>query len=247
MNEPLLLLRHCAIERNGRSVLTLDRLTLRRGELLAVVGPNGAGKSSLLLALAQLLPYRGQMVWNGRDVRDTPPLTHRRRIGMVLQAPLLFDRTVFDNVASGLRFRGVGRAEVERRVSEWLDRLGVLALRERRATELSGGEAQRVSLARALVLEPELLLLDEPFVALDPPTRHRLRAEFAALLQTLETTTLLVTHDLNEAVQLGQRLAIILDGALRRVGTPDAILNEPRDTAVAAFLRYSRLDEGHEL
>lgn len=247
MSDVLLLLRHCAIERNGRPVLTLDRLSLRRGELLAVVGPNGAGKSSLLLALAQLLPYRGEMLWNGRDLRSTPSLKHRRRISMVLQSPLLFDRTVFDNVAAGLRFRGVDPSEVHRRVSSWLDRLGVLALRERRATELSGGEAQRVSLARALVLEPELLLLDEPFVALDPPTRHRLRTEFSELLRTLNTTTLLVTHDLNEAVQLGQRLAIILDGTLRRVGTSAEILNQPQDAAVAAFLQYSNLSNGRNV
>ena len=154
----------------------------------------------------------------------------------MLQDPLLFDMSVFDNVASGLRFRGVVKSEIEPAVDRWLERMGIADLRHRRATDLSGGEAQRVCIARAMVLEPQLLLLDEPFSALDPPTRRRLSADFSALLSETQTTTVLVTHDFSEASQLAHRMAVILEGKLRRVGTPQQILNTIDDPEIASFV-----------
>ncbi|MBT3338750.1 MAG: ABC transporter ATP-binding protein [Anaerolineae bacterium] len=233
----LISIKNLLVKRGEKDVLYVDELSIQRGEVLAVVGPNGAGKSTLLLALARLIqPEAGQISFNGQPAQSESDTAYRRRIALVMQDPLLFDISVFENVASGLRFRGVVKEEIQQKVPLWLERLGVTDLAKRRGGELSGGEAQRVSLARALVLEPELLLLDEPFSALDPPTRARLLEDLGALLHETETTTLFVTHDLPEATQLATRIAVIIENRLRQIGTPDEIFAKPIDEVVAHFL-----------
>jgi len=227
------------VRRGGNPVLQLNELTILEGEVLAVVGPNGAGKSTLLLTLARLLkPERGTISFNGQQAEAESDTAYRRRIALVMQDPLLFDTSVFDNVASGLRFRGVSKDVIRQDVPLWLERLGVGHLSKRRAGELSGGEAQRVSLARALVLKPQLLLLDEPFSALDPPTRSRLLDDLGALLDETATTTVFVTHDLNEAAQLAGRMAVIVGNRLRQVGNPDDVFASPADEDVAQFVNH---------
>jgi tungstate transport system ATP-binding protein len=141
-----------------------------------------------------------------------------------LEDPLLFDTSVYENVASGLHFRGLPKKEIQPRVETWLERLGIPHLSKRRASEISGGEGQRVSLARALVLEPELLLLDEPFGALDPPTRSRLLDDLGRILPESGTTTIFITHNLGEARRLAGRMAVIMEGRLRGTGTPEEML-----------------------
>lgn len=238
MND-LVTVKNLVVEREGRIVLQVERLSIAKGETLAVVGPNGAGKSTLLLALARLLkPQRGEILFNGQPTAAESDTAYRRRLALVMQDPLLFDMSVFENVALGLRFRGLERDEIERRVSLWLERLGVENLSKRRAGQLSGGEAQRVSLARALALEPQLLLLDEPFGALDPPTRSRLLDDLGALLQETAATTVFVTHDLDEAVQLAGRMAVIVGNRLRQVGKPNEVFGSPADVEVAQFLNH---------
>jgi len=237
--KPLVELRDLLVQRGNHPALQLDRLTVQEGEVLAVVGPNGAGKSTLLLTLARLLePERGEILFNGQPASAESDTVYRRRIALVMQDPLLFDTSVFDNVASGLRFRGVAREEIQRRAPLWLGRLGVENLSKRRASQLSGGEAQRVSLARALVLEPQLLLLDEPFSALDPPTRSRLLEDLGILLDKTATTTVFVTHDLAEAAQLSGRMAIIVGNRLRQVGSSEEVFSAPVDEEVARFLNH---------
>lgn len=229
--------RDVLIRRNGWNMLQVDSLDIQRGETLAVVGPNGAGKSTLLLALARLLqPSRGDILYAGESLEDLDELEYRRRISIVFQAPLLMDMTVEQNVALGLKFRGTPKNEVQSRVGEWMRQLGVESLAKRRASRLSGGEAQRVSLARAFVLKPELLLLDEPFSALDPPTRSRLIQDLYHLLEKEHRTAVFVTHNMNEAAKLGHRIAVITGGVLRQVGTLEEIKTDPADEAVAAFL-----------
>jgi tungstate transport system ATP-binding protein len=226
-------------KRGDHPALQLDELSILDGEVLAVVGPNGAGKSTLLLTLARLLkPERGKILFSGEQAGAESDTVYRRRIALVMQDPLLFDTSVFENVASGLRFRGISKDVIHRDVPLWLERLGVGHLSKRRANELSGGEAQRVSLARALVLKPQMLLLDEPFSALDPPTRSRLLDDLGALLDETATTTVFVTHDLNEAAQLAGRMAVIVGNRLRQVGNADEVFASPADEDVAQFVSH---------
>ncbi len=230
-------IRNLLIQRNGRDVLQVDSLDIQPGETLTVVGPNGAGKSTLLLALARLLKSsQGDILYDGKSLRQWDELEYRRRISFVFQSPLLMDMTVEQNVALGLKFRDVPKEETRERVRKWMKQLGVESLAKRRAGQLSGGEAQRVSLARAFVLEPELLLLDEPFAALDPPTHARLLDDLAALLKEDHRTAVFVTHNLREATKLSNRMAVIVGGVLRQVGTAKQIKSMPADETVAAFL-----------
>ena len=217
----------------------MKSLDVERGEVLSLVGPNGAGKTTLLLTLANLLkPEHGDLSFAGRPLCQWNALEYRRRISFVFQVPLLLDMSVSDNLALGLKFRGLPQKEIVPRVNKWLEKLGIEGLRKRHAAELSGGEAQRVSLARAFVLEPELLLLDEPFPALDPSAREQLDATICRrCLAADHCTAILVTHNLKEAAQLGHRVAVIVAGTLRQVGPPAAVTAHPVDDEVAVFLR----------
>lgn len=231
----LIEIRDLLVQREKKTVLEIGHLSVEAGEVLAVVGPNGAGKSTLFLTLARLLKVaRGAIQFNGTD--SLSELEYRRRIALVLQEPLLMDASVKGNAAIGLRFRGIPKAETERRVAHWLGRLGVEHLAERPARKLSGGESQRVSLARAFVLQPELLLLDEPFTALDAPTRLRLLEDLQSVLAETATTTIFITHDLQEASKLATRMAVMLSGQIRQVGDPREVFAHPADAQVAEFL-----------
>jgi tungstate transport system ATP-binding protein len=237
------------VYRNGSSpALQLDYLSLNSGEILVIIGPNGSGKSTLLLTLNLLLkPHRGKILFRGQPISKRDALTYRRRLALVLQDPLLLDLSVFDNVATGLRFRKIPKKEIKARVEKWLDRFGILGLRSRSARHLSGGEAQRVSLARAFATDPDILLLDEPFSALDAPTKARILEDFQALLAETSQTSIFVTHDLNEALLLGNRVGVILDGKLRQQGTPEAVFTNPIDPQVAAFVGVETVIPGSVL
>jgi tungstate transport system ATP-binding protein len=226
------------VRRAAATVLQVDHLEIARGEVLALVGPNGAGKTTFLLTIARLLkPQAGEIIFDGKSLDDWDPLTYRRSLSFVFQSPLLLDMSVAENVGLGLGFRGMAMAERQVRVMKWLRRLGIGSLAKRRAGELSGGESQRVSLARAFVLDPKLLLLDEPFPGLDPPARLKLFDDLAALLSHDHRTAILVTHNLQEAERLGNRVGVMIGGALRQVGTPREIRARPADAQVAAFVR----------
>jgi ABC-type sugar transport system ATPase subunit len=235
---PLIEIRDLVVQRGGRETLNIASLSIPPGETLAVVGPNGAGKSTLLLTLARLIqPAGGEIIFDGKSLMGLDELDYRRKLSVVFQDPLLMDMSVEDNVALGLRFRGMPRDQIRARVGRWLRQLGIESLSKRRAGQLSGGEAQRVSLARAFALEPELLLLDEPFSSLDPPTRAKLLGDLSGLLAKDHRTAIFVTHNLNEAAQLSHRIAVIVKGMLRQVGPARQIKARPADEAVAAFLK----------
>ena len=229
--------RSLLVRHGEQAVLEINHLAIEQGEVLAVIGPNGAGKSTLLLVLGRLLrPDRGEIRFRGEPLERMGDLVYRRHIGLVMQEPLLMDAPVFDNVAAGLRFRRLPKVEVNRRVNEWLQRLDIAHLHNRPAHKLSGGEAQRVSLARAFALRPAILLLDEPFSALDTPTRLHLLDDLQSLLAETSITTVFITHDLDEALLLGDRVAVLLDGHLRQIAPPEQVFAMPADSQVAAFV-----------
>jgi tungstate transport system ATP-binding protein len=237
MVDTILGVKDLLVRRSTQTVLQVDSLDIQEGEVLAVIGPNGSGKSTLLLVLARLLdPDEGQVYFRGKPIEQENELAYRRRIALVLQEPLLMHRSVFDNVALGLKFRGFQHQEIIRITDEWLKRLEISHLSNRPAQRLSGGEAQRASLARAFALQPELLMLDEPFSALDAPTRSRLLQDLHTLLSQTGITTIFITHDLDEALLLGDRVAVLLGGVLRQVGPPQAVFTAPSDGDVAAFV-----------
>jgi ABC-type sulfate/molybdate transport systems ATPase subunit len=233
-------LRDVEVVAGGRAILALEALDVAEGETLAVLGANGAGKSTLLRVAGGLLrPDRGELLLDGRPASADAA---RRASAAVLQRPLLRRAaTVRANVETGLRFAGVPRDERRRRAGEWMERLGLTGLAGRRAATLSGGEAQRVSLARALVLGPRLLLLDEPFSALDAPTRAELLADLRDLLEVTATATLFVTHDRHEAAAVADRVAILHAGALRQLGPPGAVLDHPADADCARLLGFENV------
>lgn len=233
----LLQLSNLLVRREGRVVLDIESLSVEPGDVLAIVGPNGAGKSTLFLVLARLLKAdQGHIFFQGRPLDSFHDLEYRRQIALVLQEPLLMDMSVYENAAMGLKFRKFPKARIEERVGHWLERLGVAHLSRRPAKKLSGGEAQRVSLARAFVLQPELLLLDEPFTALDAPTRIRLLEDLKSVLAETKMTAIFITHDLQEALKLATRMAVLLDGRVEQVGAPQDVFDQPLNDRVAGFL-----------
>jgi tungstate transport system ATP-binding protein len=242
---PLVSLRGIQVQRERRLILEIPELDIARRGVLGVIGPNGAGKSTLALVLAFLeRPAQGELQFAGVKVDwRADVLALRRRTAMVLQEPLLFDSSVFNNVATGLRFRGAPREEIRERVHIWLERLGIGHLAGRSARTLSGGEAQRASLARALVLEPELLILDEPFRAVDPPTREELMADALPLLRD-SRATVLISHDHDESFALSDYLAVMLDGRIAQLARPEEVLTRPASPEIARFIRAQRRRAG---
>jgi tungstate transport system ATP-binding protein len=180
--------------------------------------------------------FRGQRVTGSSDL-----LAYRRRVTMVFQESLLLNTTVFGNVATGLKLRGIPGTEAAARVMENLNRFGIHHLMDRSARTLSGGEAQRTSLARALAIRPELLLLDEPFGALDPPTREALMEDLQVVLRDTRTTTVLATHDRLEALQLSDRIGVMAAGRIIQIGSPREVMGSPADDLVAAFVSVDRV------
>ncbi len=218
------------------AVLTDIDIDVRAGEVVALLGASGSGKSTLLRCIAGLHPLTGgRVVLGGQDVHDVP--VEQRGIGLVFQDHALFPhRDVAGNVAFGPRMQGLDRAAIARRVSHALTSVGIAELHDRAVDELSGGEQQRVALARALAARPRLLLLDEPYGSLDRPLRERLIAELPGLVEGADRGALLVTHDQQEALRVADRIAILVDGTLRQLDTPERIWAAPADPDVAMFL-----------
>jgi molybdate transport system ATP-binding protein len=232
--------------RRGGLVVALD-VAVADGEVLAVLGPNGAGKSTVLRVLAGLLvPGAGRVAVDG-DVWDDVAAgvhvpAHRRRLGMVFQDYLLFPHlSALENVAFGLRTRGVSHAEARAGAAQWLARVGLADLGGRRPGQLSGGQAQRAALARALAPDPALLLLDEPLSALDARTRLTVRAELRHHLADFGGSTVLVTHDPVDAMALADRVVVLEDGSVVQEGTPAEVARRPRTDYVARLVGLALL------
>jgi osmoprotectant transport system ATP-binding protein len=236
-----------ATKRYGAGPPALDRLTLDvpDGETCVLVGPSGGGKTTALKMVNRLVePTSGRVLIDGRDVAAGDPVALRRGIGYVIQQVGLFPHLdVAANVATVPRLLGWDRRRIDARVDELLDLVGLdtATYRHRRPDELSGGQRQRVGVARALAADPPVLLMDEPFGAVDPVTRSRLQDEFLRLQRQLRRTVVLVTHDIDEALRLGDRLAVLATGGrLEQYGTPAEVLARPATPFVADFVGAGR-------
>jgi osmoprotectant transport system ATP-binding protein len=216
---------------------------VERGEMLALVGDSGSGKTTTLKMINRLIePDAGRVVVDGRDTRDLEPHALRRSIGYVFQGIGLFPHlTVGENMAVPLRLAGFSPARIRERLAELLLLVELdQALLSQRPDELSGGQQQRVGVARALAASPSVMLLDEPFGALDPLTRDRLQRSFGALRRRLELTAVFVTHDVAEAVVLADRIGVMRSGRLVQLGTPDELARSPADADVARLIDTPR-------
>jgi ABC-type Fe3+/spermidine/putrescine transport system ATPase subunit len=210
-------------------------LEVRTGELVAFLGPSGCGKTTTLKMIAGLIaPTAGDVRFDGQPVGHIP--AHRRNVAMVFQKPLLFPYlTVGDNVGFGLRMRGLSQREIAGRVGEMLHLVRLPGFESRYPKQLSGGQEQRVSLARALIVQPRVLLLDEPLSQLDANLRIEMRELIVRIQRQLTITTIFVTHDQEEAVMLADRIALIFEGQLQQYDTPRGLYTKPRDARVARF------------
>ena len=219
-------------------VIALDNVSLqvRRGELITLLGPSGCGKTTLLNLVAGFLtPEHGEIFIDGAPVTDVP--THRREIGIMFQSYALFPHmTVAGNVGYGLKMRRIAKPEIARRVADTLALIKLDGLDDRKPRQLSGGQQQRVALARALVIRPKVLLLDEPFSALDRNLRASMQVEVKEIVRKLGVTTIFVTHDQGEALSLSDRIAVIAQGHIRQIGTAADIYHRPADRFVASFV-----------
>jgi tungstate transport system ATP-binding protein len=220
---------------------------VNRGEIFAVIGPSGAGKSTLLRLIDLLdTPTGGSIHVNGLDIHadKEKSLTIRRMMGMVFQKPAVFNTTVTENIAVGLRFRGAGRSETQKRVEDALDMVGLAGYGDRKARTLSGGEMQRVALARAMVIEPEVLLMDEPTANLDPVSVEMIEDLVIRINRDLGTTIVFSTHDMYQGQRLAHRIGVLMDGTFAQVGTPREVFTHPASRKVARFVGIENIIDG---
>ncbi len=220
-------------------------LELKKGEFYTIMGPSGAGKSVLLELISGLRREKqGTVIIAGADSSNLPP--ERRRVGMVFQKNLLFPHlTVFDNIAFGLRVKKLPESLVRQKIKKIAELTGISHLLYRSVHGLSGGESQRIALARALVTDPVLLLLDEPFNALDRTAREELRGELRRIQKQLDVTTIFVTHDFEEAAVLSDRIGVLINGQIVQEGSPGDILQKPATWEVARLVGYSNIISGY--
>jgi spermidine/putrescine ABC transporter ATP-binding subunit len=214
------------------------------GSLVTLLGPSGCGKTTLLRMVAGLEePTEGDIFIKGNRINDTP--IHKRNLGMIFQNYALFPhKTIFENVAFGLKYRDVPKEEVKKKVTRALEMVRLPGVENRMPSQLSGGQQQRIAMARAIVIEPDVLLMDEPLSALDENLREEMRREVDNLQQMLGVTTIFVTHDQREALSMSDKILVMKDGQKQQEGHPEAVYNEPANHFVADFLGHSNFIKG---
>ncbi len=229
------------IEKRFGKVQAVKKMNLEipEGSLVTLLGPSGCGKTTLLRMLAGLeSPSSGDIFIKGKRINDTP--IHKRNLGMIFQNYALFPhKTIFDNVAFGLKYRGLPKGQMREKVEKALDTVRLPGVGERMPSQLSGGQQQRIALARAIVIEPDVLLMDEPLSALDENLREDMRREIDNLQQDLGVTTIFVTHDQREALSMSDKVVVMKDGVVQQEGTPEEVYNESANHFVADFLGHS--------
>ncbi|MEH7440785.1 ABC transporter ATP-binding protein [Bacillus sp. JJ1122] len=239
---PLITVKNLEARAGKKVLLSIPHFEILEGEVLGIMGPNGAGKSTFIKALSLLeQPAHGEIFFKEKDITNDLTIEMRRKFAVAMQQPLLLDTTVFHNVAAGLKLRKLPRLEIKNKVSYWLEKFQISHLAKKHAYHLSGGEAQRVNLARAMVLEPEVLFLDEPFSALDFPTKVQLLKDIKAIIQQTKTTTVFVSHDLMELKYLADTLAILMAGELKQSGPTEEVLSSPNSSAAPFINEWKSL------
>ena len=233
------------IKRFGKveAVQKMD-LVFEEGSLVTLLGPSGCGKTTILRMIAGLeTPTQGDIYIKGKRVNDIP--IHKRNLGMIFQNYALFPhKTIFDNVAFGLKYRDVPKNEVEGKVKKALEMVRLPGVENRMPSQLSGGQQQRIAMARAIVIEPDVLLMDEPLSALDENLREEMRREIDNLQQMLGVTTVFVTHDQREALSMSDKIVVMKDGLKQQEGSPEEVYNLPSNHFVADFLGHSNFFKG---
>jgi tungstate transport system ATP-binding protein len=230
-----------------REVLKGLNLGIGRGEVFALIGPTGAGKTTLLRIIDLLeIPSVGEIYFDGKCVPRSGKqrLEIRRRMSFIHQKPQVFNLSVYDNVACGLRWRGEKRNKIAEKVDHILEMVGLEGCKNRNARTLSGGEAQRVALARSLVLEPEVLLLDEPTANLDPVSTAKIEQLISYIARQHNTTMIMATHDMSQGQQLADRIGVLLDGRLVQTGNANDIFRSPKNEEVAHFVSMENIIRG---
>lgn len=247
--KPLLHLQNINYTRNGQKILNIPSLSLEKGEVMGIMGPNGAGKSTLIKVMALLdSPNEGSIFHLGEVVSvKSITLEQRRNFAIALQQSLLLSTTVFQNVAVGLKLRKLNKKIIEEKVHFWLEKFHISHLANKHAANLSGGEAQRVNLARAMVLEPEVLFLDEPFSALDYPTKIKLMKDLKPILQSTKTTTVFISHDMLEVKFLTEKLVIIIDGEIEQTGATEDVTTFPNEKTAGFINEFTLPLKEHQL
>jgi len=219
-------------------------LDFEEGSLVTLLGPSGCGKTTLLRMIAGLEePTEGDIYIKGKRVNDIP--IHKRNLGMIFQNYALFPhKTIFDNVAFGLKYRDVAKNEMKGKVQKALEMVRLPGVENRMPSQLSGGQQQRIAMARAIVIEPDVLLMDEPLSALDENLREEMRREIDNLQQILGVTTIFVTHDQREALSMSDKIVVMNDGLKQQEGSPEEVYNYPRNHFVSDFLGHSNFFGG---
>jgi len=233
------------LKRFGK-VIAVEKMDfdIEEGSLVTLLGPSGCGKTTLLRMVAGLEePTQGDILIRGKRINDTP--IHRRNLGMIFQNYALFPhKTIYDNVAFGLKYRDVSGEEIKSKVTRALEMVRLPGVEQRMPSQLSGGQQQRIAMARAIVIEPDVLLMDEPLSALDENLREEMRREVDNLQQLLGVTTIFVTHDQREALSMSDKILVMRDGRKQQEGSPQTVYNEPANHFVADFLGHSNFIQG---
>lgn len=231
----------------GQDILKNINLRVDRGEVFALIGPTGAGKTTLLRLIALIdTPASGKVLFNGVDMTASEKvrLEARRRMAFVLQKPVVFNMSVYDNVACGLRWRGMGAGHIRDKVSRILKTVGLADYKSRNARTLSGGEVQRVAIARAIAIEPEVLLLDEPTANLDPVSASRIEELIAGIIKRDAITVIMATHDMVQGQRLADRICVLVNGEIIQTGGSRDIFTSPRNREVAEFVGMENIIDG---
>ncbi|GAK40531.1 proline/glycine betaine ABC transporter ATP-binding protein [Paenibacillus sp. TCA20] len=235
---------------NGLEAVKNISFEIGAGEILALIGPSGCGKTTTMKMINRLIPHTsGRIYVNGKDITTEDPVTLRKNMGYVIQQAGLFPHyTIEDNVGLIPQLKKWNPEKKKQRVTEMLELVGLdpAVFAKRYPKQLSGGQQQRVGVARALAADPEIILMDEPFGALDPITREQLQDELLKLQQNLKKTIVFVTHDMEEALKLGDKIAILKDGELVQIDTPDQILSQPANEFVEGFIGKNRIYQNPE-